>query len=54
VVPAVPVTVTGKNLEVTAQNILGVVTAEKAADSSAMANPESLDYLIEYARKIRD
>jgi len=51
-VPAIPVTITGKKLEVPVRNILRGVPLEEAADPSAMANPESLEAFTEYARKI--
>jgi acetoacetyl-CoA synthetase len=49
-VPQVPVTLTGKKLEVPVRKILLGTPPEKAANPSAMANPESLDAFVEYAR----
>jgi acetoacetyl-CoA synthetase len=51
-VPAIPVTITGKKLEVPVRNILRGVPAEEAADPGAMANPESLEAFTDYARKL--
>jgi acetoacetyl-CoA synthetase len=52
-VSAIPVTITGKKLEVPVRNILRGVPADQAADRSAMANPDSLDDFIDYAETIR-
>jgi acetoacetyl-CoA synthetase len=51
-VPAIPVTITGKKLEVPVRNILRGVPPDEAADPSAMASAESLDAFTEYARKL--
>jgi acetoacetyl-CoA synthetase len=51
-VPAIPVTITGKKLEVPVRNILRGVAAQEAADPGAMANPESLEAFTAYARKL--
>ncbi len=50
-VQAIPYTLTGKKMEVPVRRILMGVAPEKAANRAAMANVESLDYFIEYARK---
>jgi acetoacetyl-CoA synthetase len=49
-VPQIPVTLTGKKLEVPVRKILLGSPLEKAANPSAMANPASLDAFLEYAR----
>jgi acetoacetyl-CoA synthetase len=49
-VNAIPYTLTGKKMEVPVRRILMGVSADKAANRSAMANFEALDYFIEYAR----
>ena len=53
-VAAIPYTLTGKKMEVPVRRILMGVPVEKAANRDAMANPQSLDYFIEYARTQRD
>ena len=50
----IPFTLTGKKMEVPVRRILTGVPVEKAANRSAMANVESLDYFIRYAREQRD
>ena len=52
-VNAIPYTLTGKKMEVPVRRILMGVAADKAANRSAMANFEALDYFIEYARTQR-
>jgi acetoacetyl-CoA synthetase len=49
-VPQIPVTLTGKKLEVPVRNILLGAPLDKAVNPSAMANPASLDAFLEYAR----
>jgi acetoacetyl-CoA synthetase len=49
-VDAIPYTLTGKKMEVPVRRILMGVSPEKAANRSAMANFEALDYFIDYAR----
>lgn len=49
-VPAIPTTLTGKKLEVPVRRILAGVPLEKAANTSAMADPAALDAFCEYAR----
>jgi acetoacetyl-CoA synthetase len=53
-VTAIPYTLTGKKMEVPVRRILMGVPVEKAANRAAMANVESLDYFIEYARTQHD
>ncbi len=53
-VAAIPYTLTGKKMEVPVRRILMGVPAEKAANRAAMANVESLDYFIRYAREQQD
>ena len=49
-VDAIPYTLTGKKMEVPVRRILMGMSPEKAANRAAMANVESLDYFIDYAR----
>jgi acetoacetyl-CoA synthetase len=49
-VDGIPYTLTGKKMEVPVRRILMGVAPEKAANRSAMANVEALDYFIDYAR----
>jgi acetoacetyl-CoA synthetase len=53
-VPQIPVTLTGKKLEVPVRKILLGVPAEQAANRNAMANPAALDAFIDYARTQQD
>lgn len=53
-VGAIPYTLTGKKMEVPVRRILMGVPVEKAANRAAMANVESLDYFIRYARDQQD
>ncbi len=46
----IPMTLTGKKLEVPVRRILMGVPVEKAANRDAVANPKSLDYFIGYAK----
>jgi acetoacetyl-CoA synthetase len=50
----IPVTLSGKKLEVPVRKILMGVAPEKAANRHTMPNPQSLDYFIEYARTQND
>ena len=52
--PDVPYTLTGKKMEVPVRKILLGAKLAKAANPSAMANPQSLDWFIEFARNARD
>ncbi len=53
-VPAIPMTLTGKKMEVPVRRILLGTPAELAANPNAMANPESLDFFIGYAATQQD
>ena len=53
-VKAIPYTLTGKKMEVPVRRILMGVPVEKAANRAAMANVESLDFFIDYARTQSD
>jgi acetoacetyl-CoA synthetase len=53
-VPAIPVTLTGKKMEVPVRKILLGVPPDQAANRNAMANPASLDAFAEYARTQQD
>ncbi len=53
-VPQIPITLTGKKLEVPVRNILLGTSVEHAANPSAMANPASLDAFLDYARTQQD
>jgi acetoacetyl-CoA synthetase len=53
-VKAIPYTLTGKKMEIPVRRILMGVPVEKAANRAAMANVESLDAFIEYARMQQD
>jgi len=47
--PDIPVTLTGKKMEVPVRKILRGVPADQAANRHAMANPGSLDFFVRYA-----
>ena len=49
-VPDIPVTLTGKKMEVPVRRILLGAAPDEAANRNAMANPQSLDSFIGYAR----
>jgi len=53
-VSAIPVTLTGKKLEVPVRKLLLGTPADEAASRSAMANPRALDDFIAYARAQTD
>jgi acetoacetyl-CoA synthetase len=53
-VPSIPTTLTGKKLEVPVRRILMGVSPEKAANTSAMADPAALSAFLDYARTQRD
>jgi acetoacetyl-CoA synthetase len=53
-VPAIPVTLTGKKMEVPVRKILLGAPPDEAANRNAMANPDSLDAFAEYARTQQD
>ena len=52
-VPAVPVTVTGKKLEVPIKRLLQGVAEDKAINRAAVANPEVLDWYADFAARFR-
>jgi acetoacetyl-CoA synthetase len=53
-VPEIPMTITGKKLEVPIKRLLQGVPAEQAVNRSTVANPDALDWFIDYARARRD
>jgi acetoacetyl-CoA synthetase len=53
-IDAIPVTLTGKKLEVPVRRILMGVPPDKAANRAAMANPAALDFFIAYAQSQTD
>ncbi len=53
-VPDIPVTLTGKKMEVPVRRILRGVPADEAANRNAMANPDSLDIYVKYAATLQD
>ncbi len=53
-VPEIPATLTGKKMEVPVRKILRGVSADDAANVSAMANPGSLSFFVTYARTQHD
>jgi len=53
-VPDIPVTLTGKKMEVPVRKILLGVPADQAANRNAMANPDSLVFFVSYAATQRD
>jgi acetoacetyl-CoA synthetase len=53
-VPDIPMTLTGKKLEVPVRKILLGVPPDDAANRNAMANPGSLDFFADYATKQQD
>ena len=53
-VQGIPITLTGKKLEVPVRRILMGVPAEKAANRAALANPTALDFFIDYAANRTD
>jgi len=53
-VPDIPMTRTGKKMEVPVRRILLGLAADKAASRDVMANPESLEYFVDYARTQQD
>jgi len=53
-VPAIPTTLTGKKLEVPVRRLLMGVPLEKAANTSAMADPSAIEPILDYARTQHD
>jgi acetoacetyl-CoA synthetase len=52
--PGIPVTLTRKKMEVPVRKILLGTPLEHAANRNAMANPESLDFFVNYAKTQKD
>jgi acetoacetyl-CoA synthetase len=50
----IPMTLSGKKMEVPVRKILMGVAPEKAANKDTMANPQALDFFIDYARRQTD
>jgi len=50
----IPYTLTGKKMEVPVRRILAGMPHAKAANRDAVANPQALDFFIEYARTQKD
>jgi acetoacetyl-CoA synthetase len=50
-VPAVPVTITGKKLEVPIKRLLQGVAEDKAVNRATVANPEVLDWFLDFAAR---
>jgi acetoacetyl-CoA synthetase len=53
-VPDIPVTLTGKKMEVPVRRILAGVPPGQAANRDAMANPAALDAFVQYARTLTE
>jgi acetoacetyl-CoA synthetase len=53
-VESIPFTLTGTKMEVPVRKILMGVAPEKAANRDALANPQALDYFIDYTRNQAD
>jgi acetoacetyl-CoA synthetase len=53
-VESIPFTLTGKKMEVPVRKILMGWPLAKAASRDAMANPDSIDYFVEFARQETD
>lgn len=52
--PDIPLTLTGKKMEVPVRKILMGVAPDKAANRSAMANPQALAFFVNYAKNQGD
>jgi len=52
--PGIPMTLTRKKMEVPVRKILLGVPLERAANRNAMANPDSLDFFVNYAKTQKD
>ena len=50
----IPHTLTGKKMEVPVRRILMGMPLEKAANLAAVANPQALDYFVDYAKTQQD
>jgi acetoacetyl-CoA synthetase len=53
-VSGIPMTLTGKKMEVPVRKILLGAAPEQAANRNAMVNPQTLDDFVAYARSQRD
>jgi len=53
-VGTIPRTLSGKVLEVPVKRILTGTPPEKAASKDSLADPESLDFFVEYAKKLKE
>ena len=53
-VPVIPMTLTGKKMEVPVRRILLGTPPEKAANRSAMADPRALDFFVDYCATQQD
>ena len=53
-VPAIPMTLTGKKMEVPVRRILLGMSPQKAVNLSAMADPRALEFYLEYAATQQD
>jgi acetoacetyl-CoA synthetase len=49
----IPYTISGKKLEAPVKKILMGIPIERAASKDALRNPESLDYFVAYAQKLK-
>jgi acetoacetyl-CoA synthetase len=52
--PDIPLTLTAKKMEVPIRKILMGVAPERAVNRSAMANPQALDFFVDYAKNQSD
>jgi acetoacetyl-CoA synthetase len=52
--PGIPMTLTRKKMEVPVRKILQGVPLDRAANRNAMANPDSLDFFVNYAKTQKD
>ena len=48
----VPYTLSGKKIEVPIRKILLGIDIEQAANPGAMRNPQSIDFFVEFAKKL--
>ena len=53
-VETIPRTLSGKVLEVPVKRILTGTPPEKAASKDSLADPKSLDFFVEYAKKLNE
>ena len=52
--PDIPLTLTGKKMEIAVRKILMGTPVDQAANRNAMANPGSLDFFLQYAKTQSD